>query len=68
MIRWRFWKRDRSVPNHARLIAQPHATLDLVDHNGVVVAKVIMREIRRDHEGITVKFVDYFLWREGYWR
>ena len=58
-----FWKRDRSVPSHARLIAQPGSTLELVDENGGAVVKVVLSEIQWDYNnGTTVVFEDYLTW------
>lgn len=60
------FRKPPTVPNHARLVARPGATLDLVDDNGLVVARVIMHNITRDHNGTSVEFVDYFRFMERY--
>lgn len=53
-------RKPQTTPNHARLIAKPHATLDLVDNEGRVVAKVLLQHITYDsREGTSVQFVDY---------
>lgn len=59
------YKRRRSTPNHARLLAKPGATLDLVGATGEVHAKVLLSSIsHRRNEGTSVEFVDYYRYME----
>lgn len=57
-------QRRRSAPNHARLIAEPNSTLDLVTKDGRVIAKVVLNTITRNHTGTSVEFTDYYRYME----
>lgn len=58
------FQKPKTTPNHARLIAKPGATLDLVDEEGVIRAKVILINLTHDRlEGTSATFVDYFQYK-----
>lgn len=58
----RFQKREEPALTHARLFFGPGCTLDLVDREGVPVAKVVLTSVTRDRQGTRVYFEDYFRW------
>jgi len=64
----RFGRAAPTTPNHARLIAKPGASLDLVNDDGVVVAKVILSNITRSPRGTDVLFKDYSHFMERTYR
>lgn len=58
------FRKPKTTPNHARLIMEPGATLDLVNAYGVVQAKVVLSTLNRDRYGTSAQFVDYYRWVE----
>lgn len=59
------FRKPETTPNHARLVAKPGATLDLVSGDGTAVAKVVLLDITHDYrEGTSARFVDYFVYLE----
>lgn len=57
------FQKPEPAPTHARLLAKPGVTLDLVDTEGVIVAKVMLARFTRSRDrGTTADFEDYSRW------